>query len=312
MCGLFGFSNYSGEKIKDLSDLTNSLAEQSAIRGTDATGIAYASSGDINIIKDSKPAYRMNFKHPDDIVAVMGHTRHSTQGSEKKNYNNHPFPGKCRNSKFAFAHNGVLTNDAELRTNLKLPKTKVQTDSYIGVQIIQSKQELSADVLKYMAQKTEGSFSYSLVDDTNNIWLVKGDSPLSILHFPKMKIYVYASTDEILYKALVDYLPLFKALKSGEYEEIKITEGDIFQIRHDGIIEKSTFEYSYCFSRNWWDYGSFSSISLGSSKHENVKCSYIDDLKSVATYQGYSPETVDELLEYGLTLEEIEDYIYEY
>ena len=41
MCGLFGFVNYSGKEIKNLSDLTNSLAEQSAIRGTDATGIAF-------------------------------------------------------------------------------------------------------------------------------------------------------------------------------------------------------------------------------------------------------------------------------
>ncbi len=41
MCGLYGFVNYSGNKIKNLSDLTNALAEQSAVRGTDATGIAY-------------------------------------------------------------------------------------------------------------------------------------------------------------------------------------------------------------------------------------------------------------------------------
>ena len=36
MCGLFGFSKYGNEKFNDLSDLTNSLAEQSATRGTDA------------------------------------------------------------------------------------------------------------------------------------------------------------------------------------------------------------------------------------------------------------------------------------
>ena len=56
MCGLFGFLNYSNSPIKNLSDLTNSLAEHSAVRGTDATGIAFTSSGGINIIKDSKSA----------------------------------------------------------------------------------------------------------------------------------------------------------------------------------------------------------------------------------------------------------------
>ena len=41
MCGLYGFFNYSRQDIKNLSALTNCLAEQAAIRGTDATGIAY-------------------------------------------------------------------------------------------------------------------------------------------------------------------------------------------------------------------------------------------------------------------------------
>lgn len=35
-----------------------------------------------------------------------------------------------------------------------------------------------------------------------------------------------------------------------------------------------------------------------------------DDLKSVAVYQGYSPDEVDELLRSGFTPEEIEEYIY--
>ena len=37
---------------------------------------------------------------------------------------------------------------------------------------------------------------------------------------------------------------------------------------------------------------------------------YIEDLKSVAAYQGYSPEDIDELLENGFAPEEIEEYIY--
>ena len=306
MCGLYGFLNYSGKEINNLSDLTNSLAEQSAIRGTDATGIAFVNSGGINILKDSKSAYRMDFKHSDKICATIGHTRHSTQGTEKKNYNNHPFSCKCKNSKFALAHNGVLCNDKELRKSFKLRKTKVETDSYIAVQLIESKQELSFDSIKYMAEKVEGSFSFSILDDKNNIWLVKGDSPLSILHFPKLKMYVFASTDEILYKSLVDFPLLFKSLKSGEFEEVRISEGEILKIRSDGILERKTFEYSYYYGRGWWDYGSFSSIGLGNYSRKE----YIDDLKSIASYQGYSPEDVDNLVDAGFSFEEIEDYIY--
>ncbi|MBQ2940739.1 MAG: class II glutamine amidotransferase [Clostridia bacterium] len=310
MCGLFGHLNYSGEKIKNISDLTNSLAEQSAVRGTDATGIAFCSGGNVNILKESKSAYRLNFKLSDDTKAIIGHTRHSTQGSEKKNYNNHPFPAKCSNARFALAHNGVLSNDKELRHKFKLPKTKIETDSYIAVQLIESQKHLDFDSIKYMAERTEGSFSYSILDDKNNIWLVKGDSPLSILHFPKLKMYVYASTDEILYKALVDYQPLFKALKNGDFEEIGISEGDILKIRPDGILERNTFEYSYYYGRGWWDYGSFSSISLGNGKPTSTRNEYLESLKSIASYQGYSPEDVDELIVAGFTLDEIEDYLY--
>ncbi|MBE7021140.1 MAG: hypothetical protein E7411_06890 [Ruminococcaceae bacterium] len=66
--------------------------------------------------------------------------------------------------------------------------------------------DLLGDTLQGMlnAEFDEHSFSFSILDNDNNIYLVKGDSPLSIIDFPEEKIYVYASTDEILYKALID------------------------------------------------------------------------------------------------------------
>ena len=309
MCGLYGFVRY-GNKLKDLADLTNSLAEQSAIRGTDATGIAFCNTSGINVLKESKSAYRINFKHSDDVISVIGHTRHSTQGSEKKNYNNHPFSGKCINARFALAHNGVLSNDKTLRKTYKLPSTKIETDSYIAVQLIESKRRLTFENIKYMAEKTEGSFSYSILDDRNNIWLVKGDSPLSILHFPKLKIYVYASTPEILYKSIIDYSPLFSALKKGECLAVDISEGEILKIRPDGKLERDTFEYSYYCGKGWWDYGCFSSIRLGNEKNGYSEDDYIDDIKSVAQYNGYSSDDIDHLVNEGFTPEEIEEYIY--
>jgi len=41
MCGLFGFLHYGNNTIKELKELTNSLAQESAQRGTDATGVAF-------------------------------------------------------------------------------------------------------------------------------------------------------------------------------------------------------------------------------------------------------------------------------
>ena len=37
---------------------------------------------------------------------------------------------------------------------------------------------------------------------------------------------------------------------------------------------------------------------------------YINDLKSVAIYQGYTPEEIDTMLDDGFTVDEIEEYIY--
>lgn len=299
MCCLFGFYNYSGQPIKNLGHLTNCLAEEATVRGTDATGIAYNHKGKLIINKEPKSAFQIDFKHPDDIVSVTGHTRHSTQGNKNKNYNNHPFSGHCKNVNFALAHNGVLSNDCELRKELRLPHTKIETDSFIAVQLIEKKKVLDSESIKFMAEKIKGSFAFSILDADNTLWLVRGDSPLSLIHIPKYKLYVYASTDEILYKALVD-TKLFAEIKKGAFEEIEINSGDILNILPDGSIVYDKFkytDYSYFGNCHWWDYY----IS---------ESSYIDDLKSVVAYQGYSPDDVDELIKSGFTPEEIEDFIY--
>ena len=64
-------------------------------------------------------------------------TRMATQGSELVNINNHPFPGMAGQTHFSLAHNGVLTNDKTLRKKYKLPATKVETDSYVAVQLLE-------------------------------------------------------------------------------------------------------------------------------------------------------------------------------
>ncbi len=105
--------------------------------------------------------------------------------------------------------------------------------------------------------------------------------------------------------------PLFSELKKGKCEPIDISEGEILKIKPDGNIERNTFKYSYYTGKDWCDYGSYG-FSLGSCDSVHTRDDYIEDLKSVALYQGYSPEDIDELLGHGLTLEEIEDYLYEF
>ena len=308
MCGLFGFLNYSGKEIKGLMELTECLADESAIRGTDATGIAFNGNGGMCVLKESKSAYQIKFKHADHVRALIGHTRHSTQGSEKKNYNNHPFLGKCHSRKFALAHNGVLYNDDDLRKTLNLPESKIETDSYIAVQLLESKRFLDFNSIKFMAEQVRGSFSFSILDDKNNIYLVKGDSPLSILRFSKLKMIVFASTDEILYRA-ISGSKLIEELKKGNFEEIKISQGDILKICASGRVEKGEFTYNEYIGKSWWEYGT---NFRQSSFLIDEDAEYIDDLKAVATCYGYMPEEIDDLLKQGFSPFEIEEFLYCY
>ena len=233
---------------------------------------------------------------------MIGHTRHATHGSASKNYNNHPFFGKAGNTRFALAHNGVLMN-----YSLNLPKTKIETDSYAAVQLIEQQKKLSFDSLRYMSETVSGSFSFSILDQHENLWLVKGDNPLSILYFPKKQIYVYASTDEILYKAIIDS-PLFDELKSHAYEEIPITDGTILKINADGTLESASFKMRESYYRTgWWEYGFYADPVIVKDADQE----YIETLRTMALFNGIEPEQIDYLIESGFTLEEIEDVIYE-
>ena len=94
MCAVFGFLDYKG-KISNavLKKLVHYLSVAAEVRGTDATGIAYVRDGSIVTYKKPKPAHKVKLFFPRDTGAVIGHTRFTTQGSEKRNCNNHPFEG---------------------------------------------------------------------------------------------------------------------------------------------------------------------------------------------------------------------------
>ena len=306
MCGLFGFSSYNNNVSKQkLDDLLNNLAFESQVRGTQATGIACKNSKhQLMVQKENKSASDVHFQISKKTNAVIGHTRHATQGRVEDNFNNHPFKGTLKNgTPFALAHNGVLTNDKILRTEKNLPKTKVETDSYVAVQLLEQNNAITHKALKEMAEAVDGSFSFTVIDNNDNLFFVKGDNPLSIVHFEKLGLYVYASTDEILWKALVDS-GFVQQIKKGEYKEIPIEEGQILSISKDGKVEYSDFEYiDICHYPRWW--------YSGYSEKTDVYSTYLEDVRNLASYIGYSEDTVDRLLHQGFTLEEVEDFLYD-
>lgn len=314
MCCLFGFVNYSGKKNPGVNELVNCLAQEATIRGVDSTGIAYNKDGKLTIYKKPLSAYEMVFKGVEDCVCVTGHTRHATQGSNKKNYNNHPFMGKCLNAKFALSHNGVLWNDKVLQRQYAMPKDKIETDSFVAVQLLQHFRILTADNVARMAEAVSGSFTFTMVDTNDKLWIVKGDSPLAIVHFPYLKLYVYASTKNILFSA-ISQTNLVDEIADGDFEMVEIRNGEIMQIAKDGTITRSNFkvnDYSG-YNCNWESYGCYGGYGGAWESEDYYGAStYLEDLKAVARSRGFLDEDVDDLIKEGFTYDEIEEFLYSY
>ena len=304
MCCLFGILDY-GHKLsrKEKTNILSVLSVACEERGTDATGIAYNSGGSLKIYKRPLPAHLLWFKVNDDSPLIMGHARMSTQGSERFNSNNHPFAGKAGDTNFALAHNGVLSNDKRLRRQHNLPATKIETDSYIAVQLLENSGELSFSSLASMAEKLEGSFTITVMSDRDELYFVKGDNPICIYHFEKLGVYIYASTEPILKSALKQL-----NMKLGKPTKIKLDCGEILKIDAAGNMSRGQFDDSKIFLgySHWPRYYSRPAVW---ETVQDSQASYIEDLKSVATYYGIWPEDIDEMLADGVTPEEIEELL---
>lgn len=291
MCALFGWLDIKGIiPHKLLLKLTQELANAAEERGTDASGISYIKNGKVTIYKRPKPAHKLKFNFPENTKAVMGHTRLTTQGNQKYNWNNHPFLGKA-DKEFAFAHNGVLFNDSNLRKEKKLPPTCIETDSYVAVQLIERQGTLDFDSLKSMAEDVQGNFTFTLLDEENTLYFVKGSSPMYLLYFEMFGLYVYASTESIMKKALRAV-----GLHKYKFEEIPVHEEDILSIDVNGNIAHDKYEsYRYSFLSDYYN------------PYDNYYTCHEELLLEMCNMFGVDEEDVLLLLDYGYRADEIED-----
>lgn len=282
MCAIFGYLDYKGIVGNSvLKRLIKALSVEAEVRGTDATGISYVKDGSIVTFKKPKPAHKVKLYFPKETRAVVGHTRMTTQGDEKHNYNNHPFEGRCGKENFALAHNGVLYNDDKLKKQYSLPDTHIETDTYVAVQLLEQEESLTADSIARMSELVSGSFVFTILRDDNTLFLVKGSNPLTVYHFETLGLYVYASTKSILDNAL-----RFSGL-TYKKREIEVTEGDILEISPDGTISTTAFDVP----------DSFGEEETG------------DLLMEYCKMFGVSEEDVELLLEYGYDADAIEEML---
>jgi hypothetical protein len=255
----------------------------------------------------------MKLNLPNDSKVFIGHTRMTTQGKESYNPNNHPFYGKAGNTKFALIHNGVIFNDDVLRMKHRLSKSKIETDSYAAVQLIEQQKQLSFASLAYMAEEVNGMFAFVILDNQNNTWIVKGDNPVCIYKSVEYGFYVYTSTEEILTASLKSL-----GLDKLTYERVPMAEGDILKINEKGIVEKGRFTFDYDCHFGYHRYSRLSCYDRfgGNSYHDRFNSNdwVISDNESMSVRQlkqnallfGVDDEDINILLDFGYCSDDIE------
>ena len=295
MCAIYGFVNYknwvSGEKLKQL---VKSLSVRSEERGTDASGIAYVRDGEIVIYKKPGPAHDNDFYFPPDTKILTGHNRMTTHGNAEFNCNNHPFEGKTADGHFALCHNGILYNYSYVKMAEKLPETKIETDTYVAVQLIEKYGSLNFSTVAQMCETLEELFLFTILGDDNSLYIAKGGNPICLLHFERLGLYLYTSTGSIMKEVLKGCF-----LEKEPFTQIDVEDGDIFRIDSNGMIEKSYFD----FQKGYRDYSRY---SFG-----NYDYDLYEQLYQAAEMWGVSREEVDMLFELGYDEDEISIMIYD-
>lgn len=175
----------------------------------------------------------------------------------------------------------------------------------MAVQLIEQKNALDFSSLKDMAEAVEGSFTFTVLDQRENLYFVKGDNPLCLYYYPHCGLYLYASTEAILNRALKRlHLPI------GKPERVELNCGDILKLRPSGQMERASFNAANLLCP-WSSFSLYPVQRKAVPQQHRAEQEYLDTLKGVAAYYGYEPSSIDELLDVGFSTDEIEELLYE-
>ena len=185
----------------------------------------------------------------------------------------------------------------DLRVLMLLLNTHIESESYIAVELFEQQDKLDFDALKSMAELVQGSFCFTALDENNTLYIVKGSNPMCLLHFAELGLYIYASTESILKKALQ---------KSGfhkyRFEVLLVEEGTILKIDRYGFLTCSTLEVqeNFRFGKwyNWYD-----------ELEEEYYTQQEELLLEMCGCYGVTEEDVLLLLDYGYSADEIEEML---
>ena len=134
----------------------------------------------------------------------------------------------------------------------------------------------------------------------NGLYFVKGENPLCLNYYPRLGLYVYASTKEILSVGLAHTL-----LKRETAEEVPVCTEEILYLSADGTIARDAFTLSW----NW--YGPWSGWFPGRRNASAAsRDPWLEELRDMAGVFGYRPEDIDDMAAHGMSTDEIEEALY--
>lgn len=143
MCGIWGIVGKKNYKIKDIYKIIEDLFILSESRGKEASGVACLykehticlkkplAASDIIHLPEYQKILKKYLLSTENKVAIIGHSRLVTNGSEVKEENNQPVSYRTLTT----VHNGIIVNADELwekNTNLQR-KSDVDTEVFVKV-----------------------------------------------------------------------------------------------------------------------------------------------------------------------------------
>ncbi len=211
MCGIFGViplkKNISPKKL--LATFTK-LMLLSESRGKEASGLAWHTGTSIIIYKEplrgsqlvKTKAYRELFHTRFMPLALIGHTRLATHGSQKNFRNNQPIATRD----LVGVHNGIITNDRHLAKRFRLHRSS-QLDTEVMLRLTNFFMTKGATPQKALGRTfdlIEGSASVAiLLRNSKALLLATNTGSLYITRTSNPAFVLFASEEVILKRLLI-------------------------------------------------------------------------------------------------------------
>jgi glucosamine--fructose-6-phosphate aminotransferase (isomerizing) len=208
MCGIFGLIDTLGNNRLGTKNQIQTLFTLTEPRGRQATGLSLQSGGEISVYKRPQSAGQVtkstgykNFLDQNLILgtgplAVLGHCRLVTDGSELKDYHNQPIALE----NITGVHNGVINNFQEIKDKFNLTSEGI-SDSEILFRFFEKKlkEGIKPDlILKEFHDLIRGAASLGMLFSQHDEMMVSTNFGSLYYSLAGPNLFTFASEEKIL------------------------------------------------------------------------------------------------------------------